>query len=253
MALDLGSLTRTATLNQSASLAMAKRGGAASDPFEAANQRVQQQLSSTSVKLSSFSKIQSGFADVKAAAAGLSDPKKTGTADDIAKAAQSFAAAFNNATGAVNSAVKGDGKQGGVLAGDGRASIVANDLRSIVSTGGNRADLKKVGIDVRSDGTVSVDTAALQNALKSDTAGVKDALSRIGKFAEGVSAKELSANGNVGRSVNALNDLGKGLETQLAEQKKLAVAFQDNVQKQTSAISGNAAYGIASYLQTFSM
>lgn len=253
MALDLGSLTRTATLNQSANLAMAKRGGTAADPFEAANQRVQQQLSSTSVKLSSFSKIKSGFSDVQAAAAGLSDPKKTGSADDIVKAAQSFAAAFNNAAGAVGSAVKGDGKQSGVLAGDGRAGIAANDLRSIVSGSGNRADLRKVGIDVKSDGTVSVDTAALQNALKSDTAGVKDALSRIGKFAEGVSAKELSSNGSVGRSVNALSDLSKSLETQLAEQKKLATAFQDNVQKQTAAIGGSAAYGIASYLQTFSM
>lgn len=250
MALDLGSLTRTAMLSQNTQ-ASQKRTGSPVDSFDAANRRVQQQLDSTSVKLSSFSKIQSGFADVQATAKALSDPKKTGTPDDVTKAAQAFAAAFNNATVAANAAVKGDGKQAGALADDGRAGIAASDLRSIASA--NRADLKKIGMSIKTDGTISVDATALQNAIKSDAGGVKDALARLGKFADRVATKELSASGNVGGSVNALSSQSKGLEARLAEQQRAATAFQDSVQKGTSAINATAAAGISSYLQNLAL
>jgi len=240
-------------MNQSANLAIAKRGEVTSDPFSAANQRVEQQLSSTGVKLSSFSQIKSGFANVQSASKDLADPKKTGTADDIVKAAQSFAAAYNGTSSAVKVALSGDGKQAGALEGDVRVRIAAGDLQSIVTNGSNVADLKEIGINVKSDGSISVDATALKNAIQSDAAAVKSTLSKIGQQADQVSAKELSSTGNVGRSVDTLSNLSKNLENQLAVQKNLATASQATVDQQVAGFSGSATSGAAAYLKMFSL
>ena len=254
MAITLSSMTNIATLTQSANLAIAKHGGGvSSDPFGAANLRVEQQLSSTDVKLSSFSQIKAGFASLQTAATDLSDPKKTGTSADIVKAAQSFATAYNNTGNAVSLAINGDSKTSGTLAGDVRAGLASNDLKSIVSSGSNTADLKKIGINLKSDGTLSVDTVALQSAIQADSSAVKDTLSRIGKQAEQVSTKELATTGNVGRSVNMLSNLSNSLETQLVEQTRLAAASRDAVQRQAASFSYTAASGIESYMNIFSL
>lgn len=253
MSMTLGNMTSIAALKQSANSAIAKRDSVAVDPFGAANKRVEQQLNSADVKLSSFSQIKSGFAGVQTAAKDLSDSKKTGSSADIVKAAQSFATAYNTANSSVNTAVNGDGKKSGSLATDAHARLAGNDLKSIVSSGSNASDLKKIGISLKSDGSLSVDTAALQNAIQSNPNAVKDTLSRVGKQAEQVSTKELATTGNVGRSVNELTDLSKGLTTQLAEQKKLAAASQDAVQMQFANLSSNAASGIDSYMKIFSL
>lgn len=250
MAISISNITGNAALTQSANLAIAKHGNTATDPFGAANRRVEQQLSSTNVKLSSFSQIQSGFADVQTAARGLSDPGKTGASADVVKAAQQFASAYNTAINSVNSAR--DARKNGALADDTRALIAGNDLKSIVTSGSNASDLKKIGISRASDGTVSVDVTALQNAMLANPNAVADTLSRIGKQAEKVSAKELAATGNVGGAVGALSNRNKYLETQLSEQKNLAAASQNTVQKQAANFSGSSS-AVASYLQTLAL
>lgn len=251
MAITLSNITQTAALYRSADAAATQRGNSATNPLDAASQRVTQQLSSTVVKLSSFSQIKSGFASVQTVAKDLSDPNKTGTSADIVKAAQAFASAYNTATKAVNLAVNGDGKKSGALAGDGRASIASSDLKSIVSNGSNASDLKKIGINQKADGTVSVDTVALQNAIQADPNAVKGTLSKIGKQTDQIATKELATTGNVGSSINNLSSLSKSLESQSASLKKLGTALQDSGQSQiaSSIVSG----AIKTYLQIFSL
>lgn len=251
MATTLSSITQTAALYRSADAAATKRGGSAVNPLNAASQRVTQQLSSTVVKLSSFSQLKSGFASVQAAAKDLSDPKKTGTSADIVKAAQAFSSAYNTATKAVSLAVNGDGKKSGALAGDGRASIASNDLKSIVASGSNASELKKIGINQKADGTISVDTVVLQNAIQTNPNAVKGTLAKIGKQADQISTKELGTTGNVGGSINNLDSLSKSLESQSASLKKLGTALQDSGQSQvaSSIVSG----AIKTYLQIFSL
>lgn len=253
MAITLNSMTRTAALSQSANVAIAKHGTASTDPFSAANQRVTQQLNSTAVKLSAFSQIKSGLANVQLAAKDLSDPQKTVSSSDLIKTAQSFAAAYNTASDLTNASVKADGKRSGALAEDVRAHIASSDLKSIVTSGSNVTDLKKIGINLSSDGTISVETIAMQNAIQADPNAVKNTLSKIGQQAGQVITKELATTGNVGGSVNTLSNLSKKLETQLAEQTRLAATSQATVQQQVAGISNTAASGVASYLQTLSL
>ena len=254
MAVTLSSMVNIAALTQSANVAIAKHGGdITSDPFGAANLRVEQAISSTDVKLSSYSQIKSGFADIQTTSRDLSDPKKTGASADIVKAAQSFASAYNTTANAASSAINGDSKTVGALSGDARANLANNDLKSILTSGSNTADLKKIGINLKSDGTLSVDTAALQSAIQSDPNAVKDTLSTVGKLADQVSTKELATTGYVGGSVNTLSNFSKSLETQLAEQKRLAAASQDAVQATLANFSSTAASGIESYMKIFSL
>lgn len=248
MATTLSTITQAAALYRSADLAATKRGSSVTaSPLDAASQRVTQQLSSTVVQLSSFSQIKSGFDSLQTAAKDLSDTKKTATSSDVVKVAQAFTSAFNTTSKAVSLAVSGDGKKSGALAGDGRATLVSNDLKSILSSG-NVSDLKKIGISKKTDGTLSVDTTALQNAFQANPNTVKDTLSRIGKQAEQVSARELAATGSVGGSVNRLTELSKNLESQSASLKNLGSIFQDNGQSSANSLVSGA---IKTYLQIF--
>lgn len=246
MAITLDSMVKISAASQNVNTQ-------AVDVFKRAEGRVAQQINATEVNLSAFGKIKAGFAELQSAGKALADPKKTATAEDVKKAAQSFADAYNNANKAINTAIKGDGKVSGALGDDGRARLAGNDLKKIVVGGNNSANLKNIGININQDGSMSVDAKAFQNAMQANPNAVKDTLARIGGQAEQVSKKELSSSGNVGSAVNTLNSRAKSLETQMAEQQKIASASQATVQRQVANIGSTAAGGIAAYMQMFSL
>lgn len=252
MAITLDSMTNVAMLNQGSGTFATAGVSHVADVLAQANKRVEQKLDATKVQLSAFGQINSGFADVQSASKALSDPKKTGTATDVEKTVQAFAAAFNNAAKTVSTAINGMGKESGVLANDVHARLAANDLKSVVTSGSNTADLKKIGISMNKDGTMSVDAKALQSAIQANPDAVKDILANVGQQAEQVSTKDLAKTGNIGGAVNTLSGRAKSLETQSAEQQKLASASQAAVQQQ-SAKMGSATSSIAAYMQMFSL
>ena len=252
MAITLDSMTNIATLNQGSGTAAYAGVSRLADALTQASKRVEQKLDATKVQLSAYGQINSGFANVQSAGKALSDPKNTGTATDVEKAVQAFAAAFNNAAKAVSTAVNGTGKESGVLTDDAHARFAANDLRSIVTGGNNASDLRKIGISVNKDGTLSVNAKALQSALQANPNAVKDTLAKVGQQAEQVSAKDMAKNGNIGGAVNALSSRAKNLETQSAEQQRLISASQATVQQQSAKL-GNASSSIAAYMQMFAL
>lgn len=252
MAITLDSMTSIAMLRQSSGVSAPTVASQAADAFALANKRIEQKLDATNVQLSAFGQINSSFANVQSASKALSDPKKTGTAADVEKTVQAFAASYNNATKAVSTAINGDGKEGGALANDVNARFAANDLKSVVTSGSNTADLKKIGISVNKDGTMSVDTKVLQSAMQADPNAVKDTLAKVGQQAERVSTRDIAKTGNIGGAVDMLSSRAKSLETQSAEQQKLIAASQLAVQQQSAKI-GNAASSIAAYMQMFSL
>lgn len=246
MAMTLDNMVRISAASQNVNTQ-------AVDVFKRASDRMAQQINATDVNLSAFGKIKAGFAELQSAGKDLADPKKTATAEDVKKAAQSFADAYNNASEAINTATKGDGKVSGALGDDSRARLAGNDLKKIVMSGNNTADLKNIGINVSRDGSMSVDSKAFQNAMQANPSAVKDTLARIGGQAEQVSKKELASTGNVGSAVNTLNTRARNLEAQMAEQQKIASASQATVQRQVANIGSTAADGIAAYMQMLSL
>ena len=253
MAITLDSLVLNATQSQQPRVSASVKADQATGAFDLASKRIGQQVSATNVQLSAFGQIKSSFADIQSAGKSLSAPGKTSTTEDTTKAVQSFADAFNNATRVVNAAIRGEGKAAGALAGDGHANLAAFDLKKIVTSGNNASDLKKIGISVNQDGTLSVDTKVLQSAMQANPGSAQDTLARVGAQAVQAAQKELSGNGNVGGSVNTLSARARNLEARAAGQQKLAADSQHAVQQQTANIGNNAAGGIAAYTQMFSL
>lgn len=254
MAITLDSMVLNTTLSQQPRVTSSVKADQATGAFDLASQRIGQQISSTNVQLSAFGQIKSSFADIQSAGKSLSALGKTSTAEDTTKAVQSFADAFNNATSAVNTAIKGDGKSAGVLAGNGLANLAGFDLKRVVTSGSNTADLKKIGVSIKQDGTLSVDAKVLQSAVQANPSSVQDTLARVGAQAVQVSQKELASSGNVGSSVNTLSSRVKNLGSKAAEQQKLATDSQNAVQQQLATLNNNnnAAGGIAAYMQMLS-
>lgn len=252
MTITLDSMVLNTTLSQQPRVSNSIKADQATGAFDLASQRIGQQVSATNVQLSAFGQIKSSYADIQSAAKSLSAPGKSSMTEDTTKAVQAFANAFNNATNAINTAIQGDGKAAGALANNARAGLAAFDLKRIVTSGNNASDLKKIGISLNQDGTLSVDAKALQNAIQANPATVQDTLARVGAQAVQVSQKELANTGNVGGAVSTLSSRAKSLETKAAEQQKLAADSQSAVQQQTANIGNNAA-GIAAYMQMLSL
>lgn len=251
MAVTLSDLVGISQVKQNSSVADALNTSNASRAFEQAGKRIGQQQAETEVQLSAYGQIQSGFASLQTAARNLSVPTNVDSADKIQKSAQSFVDAYNNTRGALNSSLQGDAKSLPTLSHDGRALLANNDLRSVVSSGSNAAELKKIGITIGQDGKLVLDKATFQSALDSDTAAVKTTLSNVGLQADQMATRELSGSGNVGRSLNVLNTRAHQLEAQSEVQQKMVSSFQTAVDQQSINFSTLASMtAIAAYLQT---
>lgn len=252
MAITLDSMVLNTTLNQQPRVTSSTKADLSTGAFDLASQRIGQQVSATNVQLSAFGQIKSGYADIQSAAHSLSAPGKSSTPEDTSKAVQTFTEAFNKTALAVNSALNGDGKIAGALAGNGHASIAGFDLKKIVTNGNNEADLKKIGISLKQDGTLSVDTKVLQNAIQANPNSVQETLARVSAQAEQVAGRELAASGNLGHTVNALSSRAKDLETKATELQKLAAHSQDTVLQQSVTLDSTKASNISSYLKMLS-
>lgn len=222
-----------------------------SDPvakaYEQANSRVGQQLESTKVQLSAFGKIKGALSEVQTASTTLSDPKKTATTADIKKAVEGFVSSYNKTNSAVSTAIKGDGKQAGALADDSRARVADSDLRRTLSAGSNNADLKKIGITQNKDGSLSVDTKALDNALKSNSGQVLNTVAGVAGQVSKTASRELASSGNVGSSVSSLSSRSRTLETKLSTQQEQTAAAQRTVEQNMTRLNDAFASGVSAY------
>ncbi|MBI3903062.1 MAG: flagellar filament capping protein FliD [Nitrosomonadales bacterium] len=245
MAITLGSMTSIAALSQSVGVATPADATQTqvTDAFNLADKRAQRQLDSTNVQLSVFGQTKSAYADLQAAAKGLATPEKLNSAGEARTALQTFVDAYNNAVKTTSAAVSGGA--------DTRAILAANDLKRLVTNNNNAADLKKIGVSVNKNGSLSVDAKVLQGAAQTDLKAVKNTLGKIGAQTATVVSKELSEAGNIGGAVSSLSARAQSFQAKAAEQKKLATASLNTVQQQ-AANSGNTTGGIAAYLQTLS-
>lgn len=106
----------------------------------------------------------------------------------VSTAVQSFVTAYNSVTKSIKdlSSYDSSTKKGGILLGDSTALSIQTKLRGIASTaltgtGGAYNTLSQIGVSFQKDGTLSLDSTKLQNAMNSnfgDIAGLFAALGR---------------------------------------------------------------------------
>ena len=267
MSMTLQDMTNVATLTRNlaskASTAGNTNGGVnasgVSDPLagalDTASKRISTQVSQTNVQLSSYGQIKSGFASLQTTGKALTTLAKDATAGDVSKAAQSLANAFNSTSSAVSTAVNGNSKSAGALANDQLARLASNDLRRVVTSSAGIADLQNIGISVGQNGTLSVDTKALEKAFQANPDAVKSTLSKLGQQANTSATQELSSSGAVGSAVNSLNNRAKNLAAAQQQQQNLGASAQAAIQQSAdqSASFGGMSAGISAYMKMFSL
>lgn len=232
--------------------------------LDQADQRVEQQRSSTEVRLSAFGQLRSSVAQLQESAAALANNANgantvppADAADASRSAATRFVNAFNQARSTANQVTQSSSS---ALAGDGRAAIAASQLSRTLSDD-SRQQLRNIGINANPDGTLGIDQQRFNQALQDNAQGVGDALARVGAQVQQSTTRQLDDAGAINRSIDTLSARASQLQTQQAAQQQLAQQFQQQNQAQQqqdnanqfSALNAINASGIAAYQKIFSL
>lgn len=194
------------------------------DAFDRSKTRLAGQAESTRVQLSAYGQLKSATAQLETASQGLRDSKALSTVDGLTKAVQGFASAVNARNTAVAQAGAGSGPGSARQAG-------LETRRALEGVGGsNRDALKQIGVNVASNGSVSVDTKALQTAFAANPDKVRQTLDKVGLAVGQQSTQQLSGAGSVASSVSRLTE-----KLSSVEQRQAAVQTQqDESQRQVA-------------------
>lgn len=223
-----------------------------SSALKQASERLDQQRKASEVKLSAYGQVKSAVAELQTASKALTNESSTSAPDEAKKAAQNFVNAFNNARAVANRAVNGDKQGGGELANESRARVAANELSRSLDRTAN-AELKSIGITANRDGSLKFDAQKFAQAQESKPQEVAAALQTAGQQVEQTANRQLQNNGNVSRSINALNDEVRKVQAQQEQQRNQADAMQRATEQANTRINAASASGIAAYQKILSM
>jgi hypothetical protein len=227
-------VTGIANLYASLQTTSVSSGNKTTRSFDQAASRLESELQSTQVKISSYGQVKAGFAGIEAAGQTLAKGDKISAAD-TKKALQSLVDAYNQTRGAAAGTEPG------------YATNAANSLRRSVGSSGMNDELQALGITRGSDGSLALDTKKLDAALAADTGAVQKAAASLGGAMQSVATRALSENSGINRTLNSLNTQAAGLESRQSGIESLI-----QLQKQTASNYG-ASSGISSYLSIFKM
>lgn len=207
--------TSTGTPTRSTTASAASQSASAS-PLGAIEKRVQTDLDSTKTQLSAFGVLKSAVSQSQIAAQAIGRLGTHANAEDMTKAMADF---FNGYNGVV-AASQTTSTQASDVQGTGR---VRKDFQWALSGAITSDALKKLGLNLKSDGTLVQTASQFANALKTDPAGVRAALGKLGMALDTAATRELDPNGTVGATLGRLNQRSTSLA---AQQKALISAAQ---------------------------
>jgi flagellar hook-associated protein 2 len=240
MTITLDGLVRNPTAGQKAGVPVSTKADLATGTFDLASKSIGSQTDATNVQLSPYGQVKSSFVEVQSAGRTLSTPSKISTAEDATKAVQTFTDAFNNATRIINTSQS--------LTNNSQVNSASNSLKRIVSTGNNSVNLQEMGVSINQDGTLSVNSTALQSAVQASPASVQDTLVRVGSQAVQIAQNELT--GTNGSGASTIRNKNQG--SKASGQQKINANSSSSTQSQSQSISNSASEAIAAYTQMVS-
>ena len=208
--------------------------------YDKASTRLDQELQTTTAQISAYGQVQSSFAKIQDSGKALAATQSTTSTADLKKNLQTFVNAYNDTRSAAASTATGSAK------------TAVRDLQSSLSTDSARADLKSLGITRNSDGSLTLDTKALDSALQSNDGTANSAAKRIGSTAAQSATTALSTTGSIASSLSALNAREASLENRQATQQQQLAESQQQVAQASNFLS-SALSGITSYTRIFSL
>lgn len=249
--MDLRSMVKTQV--QFAQLGQTSQAGSSAS-LAPANKRLSQQIDTTNVKLSAYGQISSAFGTAKTAASGLTAAatSKTASNSDVVKAAQAFVDSYNKAAQAVGAAVTSTSTKSGALVTDSRATTAASGLARSLTSSAGLSDLKQTSITKGTDGTLTLDTKALEQSLQSNSAQAKSALANIGQKVETSTSRELTSTGNIGGSISSLTNQSQTLSAQQMALQQQVASVQALLDQSSNILNYSASNGIAAYQKLLS-
>jgi hypothetical protein len=209
--------------------------------LQKADKRLQAQVDATTAQLSSFGKLKSSVSAAQLAAHTLGNLPATSTTAAIKTAADSFVNAFNTAvtTAKTTATVPGE------TAASQSASRVAKDFSRTVSENTASIDsLKKIGFNMKTDGTLTLDAKKFADAQKADPVKVKATLTKMGQQVDKTATQELATSSSLSTSVASLNQRASVLKSQ---QNTLASLQPTPTSKPNDNYAIYGGFGLASY------
>jgi len=238
--------------------------------FDAADQRIEQQRSSTQVSLSAYGQLRSSVDQLEKSSQALTENESTNTPEEARAVAQTFVDAYNKARITANNVTNGES---GALADDGRAVVAASQLSRALDSN-SQEQLRQIGINRSQDGTLSIDQQRFQQALQNNPQQVGSALAAVGQQVQDATSQQLASGSQLSRGAATLSEKAKSLATQQAQVQEAAQqqqAAQEEQQDQTvtqqqaqqlaiqqaadtsSRLNAITASGIAAYQRVFSL
>jgi len=212
-----------------------------------AEQRIQSQVDVTSAQLSSFGKLKSAVSGTQIAAKALGSLPNTSSNAAVKSAAESFVGAFNAAVSAAKTTSAGAGESAPAQS----ASRVGRDLvRTVSADAPTRDSLKKIGFNLASDGSLTIDTKKFDAAQTADPAAVRITLAKMGQQVDKTATQELASNGNVSSTVSSLTQRASVLKNQQSTLASLQQTTGDTFGSGSSygnAFSGFGNLGLSAY------
>jgi flagellar hook-associated protein 2 len=164
-------------------------------------------------------------------------------------AINAFVSAYNSFVSTASSLTSFDstasaGSQGGPLIGDAMLNSIVNSLATTISqgvtSGGSTVSLGTIGLNLQPDGTLSVDSTALSNALATNAKAVSTAFNAtngIGEVMNNTITTYLQTGGIIDTRVTALNSDLADAKTQATSLKAYASQLTDQYNAQFSALN----------------
>jgi len=237
LAITLDGLVRNPAAGQKAGVPASIKADLATGALDSASTSIGKQTDATSVKLSPYGQIKSSFVNVQSAGRALSTPAKVSSAEDTTKTVQTFTDAFNSATRIINASQS--------LSNNSKVNSASTSLKKIVSSGSNSSNLQAIGVSVNQDGTMSVNSIALQSAVQANPSLVQDTLVKVGMQAVLSTQNELAGSSGSGTANFRL----KNQSNKSAGQQKITPNSSGAVPQQSQVLNNSSSAAIAAYTQ----
>lgn len=195
-----------------------------------AHERVRNQLQSDSTSLSQLGKYKATVADLASAAQAMSQlGGGTGSTADSAKVVERFVAAYNQAITASRPDTSSDA-----------SSTLASSRRTLTNASDtSRSQLAKLGLSRQADGTLKLDTAALNKALAAGTNTALSTLAQLGKAIGKRADNELASSSRLATATSLFSDKASHLKQQQTRLLEVATQLSARSSAGTSNNTGN--------------
>jgi hypothetical protein len=211
--------TLSSSQNASTNASTAAKAAAAASPLTQAGKRIEAQAQATQTQLSKLGVIKSSIADIQTQSKAMKGVTANTSATELTSTMGKFFNSYNAAVTAANGAASSP-SDAGLLSSSARKA--ATELRrALTSDTEASAAMKKLGIKVNADGTLTQDAKVFAELASKDPAALRSAMVMVGTKLGAAADRELASNARIETTASSLSQRS----TLLAAQQKAIKAY----------------------------